>query len=233
MLTSHTDTSIGQGHTNPSLRASTAVPYIVASRSRPQNRLAELLQRGLRLAGTAVSQGRAVGSTGRPLWLGQREAVAAAGPAASDSGERAAARGVLGPRGWSRGGTSPGPDGVFGSSRGAGRAGSPRGPLRGPGRAGGTRGSGRAGPFLLRQSPPALPVPQCWPRGSRLCSSCSPLAPCRLRRCPCAAGPRSAPRAPSREGSGTERCGTRAVRPRPARALWSPSDFLAEVLGEM
>lgn len=130
-------------------------------------------------------------STERPLWLGQREAAAGAGPAASDPGEGAAARGVLGRLGWSRGGTSPGPDGVLGSSRGAGRAGALRGPLPGPGRAGGTRGSGGAGPFCSGRAPrpagAAVPALR-----SRLCPSRSPVAPCRPRRCPCAAGPRSA-----------------------------------------
>lgn len=202
-----------RGHNNPSLRASSALPYIAASRSRPQTRLAELLQRGLRLAGAAISQGRAVRSTGRPLWLGQREAVAVAGPAASGSGEGAAARGVLGPRGWSRGGTSPGPDRVFHLSRGAGRAGSLRGPLPGPGRAGGTRGSGRAGPFLLRPSPPPCPCRSAGPAGAasarpallslRAGSAGARVRPARARRPPEPRPGRGA--APS--AAGPARCG--------------------------
>ncbi|RLW02976.1 hypothetical protein DV515_00006896, partial [Chloebia gouldiae] len=48
----------GGGRTAPSLRPFGALPYIAASQSRPQARLAELLRRELRLAGAAVSQGR-------------------------------------------------------------------------------------------------------------------------------------------------------------------------------
>lgn len=187
---------------------------------------------------TAVSPGGAVRSTGRPLWLGQREAAAGAGPAASDPGEGAAARGVLGRRGWSRGGTSPGPDGLLGLSRGAGGAGAPRGPLPGPGRVGGTRESGWAGPFLLRPSPSPCPCRSAGPAGA----SCARPAPLWLRAAsagarvpgPCSAAPEPRPgRGAAPSAAGPERCGSRALRPRRARAPGSRNDFLAEVLGEM
>lgn len=216
----------GGDPTAPSLRTFSALPYIAASQSRPPSPI-----------GWADPAGAAIGRSGC-----QSGAAPCGAPGGHCGwGSRRRRPGPVPPRPTQVRGRPRGACWGGGAGAGAGRAlgqtgrsaypavraepGRPAGRCPGPGALQGRGTAAGPGPSSCGRPPPS-PSRRAGPRG-RLCPSCCPV----LRAVPVCG--RSGSAAPAPRPRAQQDRALRVPRPRPARALCSRSDFLAEVIGKM